>query len=125
MCQFIWLIHIFMTIEIEINENVHSDKNIKYEIKRWKAKDQKSGFKFIRIDPDKEDFDIFKDINEILRHIKQSSNQLTKKVLTDKTRMILLRLKFKSDNAIKSKAIKFSFKKYCPIMSKVVWFCFI
>ena len=46
-----------------------------YEIKIQKAIEQKLGCKFIRIDPNKEDFDIFRTISEILKHIKQ----LTKK----------------------------------------------
>ena len=37
------------------------------------AKEDNFGGKFIRIDPGKEDFDIHKVINEIFRHIKQSS----------------------------------------------------
>ena len=36
------------------------------------------GCEFIRIDPDKEESGTFKAINEIFRHIKQSSNRLTK-----------------------------------------------
>ena len=48
--------------------------------KRQKAIEQKLGCKFIRIDPGKEDFDIFKALNEIIRRIKESSNQSTKKV---------------------------------------------
>ena len=59
--------------------------------------------KFIRIDPDKEDFDIFKTVNEIFRHIKQS----TKKSLINKIWVKLLGLEFKSDNITKSKATKF------------------
>ena len=47
-----------------------------YGIKRQKAIEQKLGYKFIRIN--REDFDIFKVINEIFRHIKQLSNKLTK-----------------------------------------------
>ena len=66
---------------------------------------QELGCKFIRIDPDKEDFDIFRAINEIFRQIKQ----------LPKTR--LLGLEFKSDNIIKSKAMKFIVKKYCLIIS--------
>ena len=50
--------------------------NFCYEIKRQKAIGQKLGYKFIRID--REDFDIFKAISEIFRHIKQLSNKLTK-----------------------------------------------
>ena len=37
-------------LAIEIDENVHSDKNIDYEIKRQKAIEQESGSEFIRID---------------------------------------------------------------------------
>ena len=60
----------------EIDENGHGDRNIDYEIKRQKTIEQERGFHFIRIDPGKENFDIVKAINEILRH-RQSSNQLT------------------------------------------------
>ena len=37
-----------------------------------KYKDKELGCLFIRINPDAEDFNIFKEINEIHRHIKQS-----------------------------------------------------
>ena len=61
-------------LAIEIDENGHSNRSIDFEIKKQKAIEQISGRKFIRIDPNKEDFDIFKAINEIFMHIKQSSN---------------------------------------------------
>ena len=69
-----------MTINlvIEINENGHSNRNMNYRIERQKAIEQELGCAFIRIDPDKEDFDIFQAINEIFGQIKQFSNQLTK-----------------------------------------------
>ena len=67
-------------LAIEIDENGHSDRNINSKIKRQKAIEQELGCKFIRIDLDKEDFDIFRAINEIFRHIKQS----TKKTLISK-----------------------------------------
>ena len=65
---------------------------------------------FIRIDPDKEEFDIFRTINEIFRHIKQSS----RKTLINKILKLLLELEFKSDNTIKSKAMKYIVKKILP-----------
>ena len=68
----------YFKLAIEIDENNHSDRNINYKIKRQKAIEQKLGYKFIRIDPDKEDFHIFKAIKGMIRHIKQLSNQLTK-----------------------------------------------
>ena len=61
---------------IQIDKNNHSDRNIAQEIKIKKAIEQKLGCKSIRIDPGKGNFDVFKAINEIFGHIKQSSNQL-------------------------------------------------
>ena len=54
-------------LTIEIDENGQSHGNIDYDIK--KAIEQELGCKFIRIDPDKEDFDVFRAIKEIFRHI--------------------------------------------------------
>ena len=83
---------------------------IDYKIKRQKAIEQELGCKFIRIDLDKEDFNIFRSINEIFRDNKQS----TKKTLINKTSTRLLRLEFESDNIIKSKAKKCIVKKILP-----------
>ena len=62
-------------LTIEIEENGSSSRNIDHEIKRQKAKEQELVCKFVRIDPDKEDFDIFRAINEIFRHIKQPTKK--------------------------------------------------
>ena len=51
---------------------------------------------FIRINHDEESFNIFKPINEVHRHIKES----TKKSLIDKISKRLLELKLKSDHSI-------------------------
>ena len=64
---------------IEIEKNGHSDRNIDYEIKRQKATEKRLGCVFIKIDPDKENSNIFKAINKIFSYIRQSSNKLTKK----------------------------------------------
>ena len=72
---------------IEIDENGHSDRNIDKEIKRQKTLEQDLGCNFIRIDPGKEDFYIFRATNEIFRCIKQS----TKKTLINKISKRLLR----------------------------------
>ena len=69
----------------------HSERNIDYEIKKQKAIEQKLSSKFIRNDPDEKDFDFFGTINEIFRHIKQSS----KKTLIKKMWTILSGLEFK------------------------------
>ena len=97
-------------LAIETNKNRCSDRNVDYEIKRLKATEQKLGCKFIRTDPDKEDLDIFKAINEIFRHIKQS----TKKSPINEISTRLLWFEFRSDKVIKSKAIKFIVKKILP-----------
>ena len=62
-------------LAIEIDENGHSDRNINQETKRQKAIEWELFCKFIWIDPGKEDFDIFRAINEIVIHIKQSNKK--------------------------------------------------
>ena len=63
-------------LAIKIDENGHNNINIDYEIKRQKAIEQEPDCKFIRNDPDKEDFDIFRTINEIFEHIKEPTRKL-------------------------------------------------
>ena len=58
-----------------MDENGHSNRNISFEIKRQKTIEQELYCKFVRIDPDKKDFDIYSAINEVFIHIK---NQLKK-----------------------------------------------
>ena len=57
-------------LAIEIDADGHSDRNMDYEIKRQKAIEPELGCKFIRIEPDKEDSDIFRTIIEIFTHNK-------------------------------------------------------
>ena len=64
--------YIFLTINLQ-QKMMKMDTAT--EIKRQKAIDQQLGCKFIRTDPDKEDFDIFRDANEIFRHIKPSARK--------------------------------------------------
>ena len=63
-------------LTIKIDENEHNDKNIDYKIKRKKAIEQEPDCKFIRIDPDKEEINIFSAFSEIFRRIKQSTKKL-------------------------------------------------
>ena len=105
-------------LSIEIDENGHRDGNIDYKIKRQKAIEQEFGCKFIRIEPVKKDIHIFRTINEIFRHIKQS----TKNCLINKISTRILQSEVQSDNTIKSKAIKCIVKKYCLIISIIAWF---
>ena len=69
-----------------IDENGHCDKNIDYKRKRQKVIKQELGCQFIRIDPDKKDFDSFKTVNDIFKHITQSTkktviNKISKRLL--------------------------------------------
>ena len=99
-------------VAIEIDENEHNDRSIDYKIKNQKAREEKFGWKFIRTDPNKENFDILRAINEKFRHIKQS----TKKTLINKTSVRLLRFEFKSEKIIKSKAV--NVETYCVSCKK-------
>ena len=75
-----------------------------------KLKDKKCQKKnFIRINPDEENFNFFKEINKIHRHIKKS----TKKLLIDDLPKRLLELEFKSNHSIKTKCLNGSSEKYC------------
>ena len=56
----------------EVDELGHNDRNIDYEIQRQKALERELNCVFIRINPDEKDFNIFKEINKIHRHIKKS-----------------------------------------------------
>ena len=84
-------------LPIEVDELRHADRNINNEIERQKALEKELNCVFIRINPDEKDFNIFKEINKIHRHIKKSS----KKSLIDKISKRLLELEFKQHNAIK------------------------
>ena len=77
-------------LAIETDENGRSDRNIDCKIKRQKATEQTLSYKFIRLDPSKEDFYIFKVANEIFRHIKQT----TKKTLISYVRLSAWHSKF-------------------------------
>ena len=68
---------------IEIDELGHNDRNIDYEIERQKALERELDCVFIRINPDAIDFNIFKEINKIHRHINKLTKQQTKKSITD------------------------------------------
>ena len=83
-------------LAIEANEKGHKDRNINHEIERQEAIKEKLGCELIRINPDEENFNIFKSINQICRHMKRSSKklteELTKESLIDETSKRLLGL---------------------------------
>ena len=91
-------------LTVEIDEKDHQDRDISREIERQKALEKELSCKFIRINPDKENFNIFKTQNEIFRHIKESNKEstkeLTKKPLTDELSNKLIKLEFEKYNSI-------------------------
>ena len=52
-------------LAIEVDQQGHNDSNIDYEIERQKAIENKLGCEFIRINPAKENFNIFVEIGKI------------------------------------------------------------
>ena len=56
-------------LAIEVDELGHADRNLSNEIERQKALEKELDCVFIRINPDEENFNIFKEINKMHRHI--------------------------------------------------------
>ena len=56
-------------VAIEVDELRHADRNLGNEIERQKALEKELDCVFIRINPDKENFNIFKEVNKIHIHI--------------------------------------------------------
>ena len=55
-------------LAIEVDELGHADRNLSNEIERQKALEKELDCVFIRINPDEENFNIFKEINKMHRH---------------------------------------------------------
>ena len=66
-------------LAIEVDELGYNDRSIDYEIQRQQALEKELSCVFIRINPDAVDFNIFKEINKIHKHINQLTKQQTKK----------------------------------------------
>ena len=96
--------------EIVFHESGHADRNLSNETERQKALEKELDCVFIRINPDEENFNIFKEINKIHRHIKKS----TTKSLVDDFSKRSLELKFKLNHSIKSKCLKWIVEKILP-----------
>ena len=101
-------------LAIEVDELGHNDRNIDYEIQRQKALERKLDCVFIRSNPDAIDFNIFKEINKIHRHIKKSTKQQTKtqtkESIIDNLSKRLLELEFKHHNQIITNFLKWIVK---------------
>ena len=94
-------------LAIKVDELAHAERNLSYEIERQKVLGKELDCEFIRINPDRKSFNIFKEINKIHRHIKKS----IKKSLADDLSKRLLELEFRSNHSIRSKCLKWIIKK--------------
>ena len=99
-------------IAIEVDELGCADRNLNNEIERQKVLEKELDCLFIRINPDEENFNIFKEMNKIHKHIKKS----TKKLLIDVLSKTLLEVEFKSNHSIKTKCLKSIVKEVLPII---------
>ena len=68
---------------IEIDEYGHVDRDSEYEQTRQLMTEEKLGCKIIRTDPDAADFNIYRLINQVPIHIKQSTIKSTRNSLID------------------------------------------
>ena len=86
---------------VEIDERDHDNGDPDYEGRRQKEL-EKLGYYFIRINPDRWNFDEYEEFGRIQKHIEKS----TKKSPIDDLSKRLLELEFKSNHSIKSKCLK-------------------
>ena len=100
-------------LAIEVDELGHADRNLSNEIERQKVLEKELDCVFI---PElilmEKNFNLFKEINKILRYIKKS----TKKSLMDDLSKRLLELEIKSNHSIESKCLKWIAKKKKKIL---------
>ena len=60
-------------LAIEVDELGNADRNLSNETEREKALEKELDSVFIRINPDEKNFNIFKEINKMYRHIEKST----------------------------------------------------
>ena len=105
-------------LAIEVDELGHADRNVNNEIRRQRALERELNCVSIRIDPDAPNFNIFREINKIHRHINKLTEQQTKKQtkesIIDNLSKRLLELEFKHDNQIKARCLKWIVKNILP-----------
>ena len=102
-------------VAIEVDKLGHKDRDQTKENKRQKDLKEYLDCKFIRINPDEKNFDIYDGFKKILTFINEFKQKQTKKFLIDDLSKRMLELKFKQDNPIKSKCLKWIVKNILPI----------
>ena len=81
---FIDLVFPVHKLGIEIDENGHIDRSEIKEQKRSKIMKEETGFEIIRINPDKENFDIFDEISKIQTFSYDSGRKLAEESTKNK-----------------------------------------
>ena len=105
-------------LALEVHELGHLDRNKGKEIKRPKKLEKQLKCTFFRINPYKENFDIFAKLGKIWSYISGSNEklteELTKKSLIGDLSKGLLELKFEKHNSINTKCVQWIIKKILP-----------
>ena len=94
---------------VELDEKGHIDRDPDYEKKRQKEL-EKLGYYFIKINPDKLDFDDYEEFGRVSAYIAESMKKQTKKSLINDLSKRLLELEFKSNHSIKSNCLNWAVK---------------
>ena len=87
-------------LAVEVDEKGHTDGDEKKENERKKEIKEKLGCEFVRINPNRKDYDEYVEFGEIYNHINRSTKKLTEKLLINTFSIALS--KIKSFNKIKS-----------------------
>ena len=104
----------------EVDEYNHKGRNSNYEKSR-QLMIERRGITIIKTNPDASDFDMNRLINQIYRHIIESTKKQTKvstKKTIDDLSKRLLELEFKSNHATKSKCLKWVARNILPNYKK-------
>ena len=105
-------------LAIEVDEQGHNDRDSDYEIIRQRAIEKEIGCEFIRINPPKEDFNIFVEIGKIQNYIIKSTKKITKNsTIKDVKELLKAASKFKTKEII-SKFTRNFVKHFLPTICK-------
>ena len=106
-------------LAIEIDKKGHMDRRKTKEKEKQKEIKKDLEYKFIRINPDGEDFDMDARIATIFNHINEANKKLTEELIKKSLRRIkysrrILGLEFESNDSIKTKSLKYIIKEILP-----------
>ena len=102
-------------LAIEVDELEHTGRNLSNETENQKALEKELNCVFIRINPDEQNFNIFREIKTKYIIILK---KITRNLLIDDLSKRLLKLEFKSNHSIKSKCLKWIVKNILPDYKK-------